>query len=79
MTTERASERDREYFRRWGEWKAELRREDNASYLALSPKQRQERAETFVRRSLGYARTDRTGEEPRSLIARAKELGLYRA
>lgn len=79
MTAERASEKDRDYFRRLGEWKAELKAEDLRQFLALSPKERQEQAERQITDTRSYARNLPQSNEPPVLFERAKQLGLYRA
>lgn len=79
MTGERASEHDREYFRRLGRWKAELRADDLKAHLALPPKERQRRSEELARRSRGWAKTPRVDNVPDSFFERAKRLGLYRS
>lgn len=79
MTQERASEKDRDYFRRLGEWKAQLKAEDLRQFLALSPKARQERAERHIRDSRDYARNLPQGTDFPVLFEKAKQLGLYRA
>ena len=78
MTAERASEKDREYMRRLGRWKAEVNAEDLRAHLALPPHERLRRSELLYRGSKGWANRTYKEREPRSIYDLAKELGLYR-
>ncbi|MEO8539080.1 MAG: hypothetical protein ABI577_05010 [bacterium] len=79
MTAARASEHDREYFRRLGEWKAELNAEDLRRHLSLPGRERIRRSERLYRSSIGWANTKNKEAEPRSILELAKDLGLYRS
>jgi hypothetical protein len=79
MTVERASERDREYFRRLGKWKAEVNAEALREHLSLPALERIRRSERLHKGSIGWANTKHKEPEPRSILDEAKRLGLYRS
>lgn len=78
MTTQLASERDREYFRRLGRWKDAVNAEDLREHLALPGHERVRRSELLYRNSAGWANTGFPEQEPRSIFELARKLGLYR-
>jgi hypothetical protein len=79
MTAPRVSERDREYFRRLGQWKRDVNAEALRKHLALSAQERLRRAELLFRESRGWANPQYKEREPRSIFDLAKERGLYRS
>jgi hypothetical protein len=71
-----SSERDREYLRRLGGYKADAHRAAQASHLALPLEERLARSVALMRRFAGAAR-GRT-DDPSPFYERARRLGLYR-
>ena len=76
----RVTERDRDYMRRLGEWKAEGNAERLRQHLAQSGR---ERLEKSLRMSFEYRDDERMRrhmeeDDPSPLYERAKRLGLYR-
>jgi hypothetical protein len=78
MTEKRASEADKEYFRRLGQWKAEVNKDRLRLHRALPAQERIRRSERMYRESNGWANRNAKEEEPRSIFDLAKERGVYR-
>jgi hypothetical protein len=78
---EQVSERDREYMKRLGRYKAESHAEALARQLSRSPRERLEYAvSTMLRGSYFPGRpVYRDDDDPAALYERAKQLGYYRA
>ena len=79
VTEYRVSEKDRDYFRRLGKWKADVNAEELAKHLALPSRERILRSEQLNRKTLAWANQSGPEEEPRCLYERARRLGLYRS
>jgi hypothetical protein len=77
-TAPRVTERDREHFRKLGEWKAESHREAIAYHQSLSPEERIVRSVAWAIRELPAWRWGHRGDEPEQFYERARRLGLYR-
>lgn len=73
----RVTERDRDYMRRLGEWKAESHREQLASHLAKSGRQRLIAGLRLMLEGPLFPR-QQDDEGPSEFYDRARRLGLYR-
>ena len=74
------TEKDREYMRRLGEFKAETNADRLRQHLARSGRERLAISERMSRRGFGYANiAKRSPDEPWKLHERARELGIYKA
>ena len=71
-----ASQGDRDYLRRLGEYKAEQHGAALAAHLALSPTERLARSVALMRRWWSAARPRQ--DDPTPFYDRARRLGLYR-
>ncbi|MFN0094451.1 MAG: hypothetical protein ACKVVT_06695 [Dehalococcoidia bacterium] len=76
MEVKKATQRDRDYFRRLGEFEREGREEWRAWWRALPLHERLERS---AARRFGEPVSERRDpEEPERIYERAKRLGIYR-
>ena len=74
-----ASERDRDYMRRWGEWKRESHELARARHLALPMWERLVISAYITQQNQHLATWElRTDDQPELFYERAKRLGLYR-
>jgi hypothetical protein len=74
-----ASERDREYMRRWGEWKRESHEQARARHLALPMSERLVISAYITRQNQHLSTWAlRDDDRPELFYERAKRLGLYR-
>lgn len=73
-----ASDRDREYMRRLGEYKAESHRDAQARHLALTLSERLERSWQLYLEGREHAALDRRDDDPSPFYAKARKLGLYK-
>lgn len=77
-TVKVASEREREHFRRLGQWEAENHEMRLREHLALPAGRRLEISLRIARTMLPMNRWGRKSDEPTLLHERARQLGLYR-
>ena len=75
----KASEWDRAYFRRIGEWEAENARRDLEYHLSLPLIDRLHRSANLSQRWGEYLHDDREPKDLGAFYERAKELGLYKS
>jgi hypothetical protein len=76
MTEQRASEWDKEYFRRIGEWKAETKAQQRRDHLALPLDQRLLASEQLYQWSKGYANPRSEPKDMGAIFERARRLGI---
>lgn len=76
MTEKHVSEKDREYFRRWGEWKAESKAEQRRAHLALPLNERLLASEQLYQWSKGYANPNSEPKDMGAIFERARSLGI---
>jgi hypothetical protein len=74
----RASEKDRDYFRRLGEWEAENERQAWLVHEALSLDERLARSSLISTRVSGRVRRAVLHDDPASFYRQAASSGLYR-
>ncbi len=79
MTEQRASEKDRDYFRRLGEWERENAEEDLRRHLALPLSERLARSQRMMIEWGPYLRNTDNDDHPEEFYARARRLGLIRS
>ena len=72
------SERDRDYFRRLGEWKAASHAEALREHLAKTPLERIEASIDLWRRFSNHPRSDLRIDDPTPFYDRARQLGFYK-
>jgi hypothetical protein len=72
------SDRDREYMRRIGAYKAESHRDAQARHLALPIADRLERSWQLYLEGREHAALDRRDDDPSFFYAKARERGLYK-
>jgi len=72
------SDRDREYMRRIGAYKAESHRDAQARHLALPIADRLERSWQLYLEGREHAALDRRDDDPSRFYAKARERGLYK-
>lgn len=74
----KASDREREYMRRIGEYKEASHREATERHLALPIGERLARSWALYLAFRSTASSDRRDDDPSPFYARARDLGLYR-
>lgn len=72
------SEKDRDYMRRIGAYKALSRKQDEVEHAALTIAERLRRSAELSVRYRDRARLDAEDDDPGQLYDRARRLGLYR-
>ena len=74
-----ASDRDREYMRRIGAYKAESHRDAQARHLALpDPRASRAKLAASISKAASSSALDRRDDDPSPFYAKARELGLYK-
>ncbi len=76
MTSDRVSEKDREYFRQLGRWKAETKAEQRRSHLARPLNERLLASERLYQWSKGYANPNSEPKDMGAIFERARKLGI---
>lgn len=74
----KASERDREYMRRLGQYVEEANEAAREEWLRLSGAERIAKSEAFSRRARGYAHPKTESDDLCLIYHRARQLGLLR-
>lgn len=77
-TVQVASEKDREYFRRLGEWERENQEMRLREHLALPLEKRIRASWQFCRQVIRSVKKDPRDDNPGAFYEQAKRLGLYR-
>jgi hypothetical protein len=71
------TQRDRDYMRRLGEYKARAHAQAQQEHLTLGVDERLERSMLLYRQFAAHGRTGGPDDDPREFYERARRLGLY--